>query len=90
MQKADAISSHMLTVISPPESKFFMSPIEDKDGGSNKNREGRKKVSFTASMSCAHCEQHSGLCTTEDIQHGMLKCPSGGYHTASLILHCMS
>lgn len=67
-----------------------MSPIENKDEGRNKNREGRKDVSFTASISCAHCEQHSGLCITENTQHGTQTCPSWRYHTASLMWGCKS
>lgn len=64
--------------------------VSHKDGGGNKNWEGRKDVSFTGSISCACCQQHSGLCITENTQHGTQTCPSWGYHTASLMWSCKS
>lgn len=56
-------------------------------------RTGRaQSVSFTASVSWAHCDHHSGLCATEDIQAGTPPRPSWGYwHSSSHFgLHALS
>lgn len=56
-------------------------------------RTGRaQSVSFTASVSWAHCDHHSGLYTTEDIQGGTPLRPSWGYWYSSshFGLHALS
>lgn len=84
MRKADVISRDVLTLPTHQKPSFSHLPWRIKMER-NQNREGRRNVSFPASISCAHCEQHSGLCTTEDTQHGTQTCLSWGHHTAALI-----
>lgn len=82
IQKADVISSHMLAVPTHQKASFSWLPKRIKMGGGIRTGRAERMVLSQLLLSCAHCDQHSGLCTTEDIQHGTLTCPSWGYPTA--------